>query len=57
MKGLVFKFKGVLIARDLEDIREDFKNQLEHNGFIVVDDRYDIFEINDDDDKGAVLND
>ena len=53
MNGLVFKFNGVLIARELEDIQEDFKNQLDRNGFIVVDDRFDIYEIKD---EGAANN-
>lgn len=45
MKGLILKFDGVLIARELEDIQEDFKNQLQQNGFLVIDDRYKVFEI------------
>ena len=57
MNGLVFKFNGVLIARELEDIQEDFKNQLDRNGFIVVDDRFDIYEIkNENTLKGAANN-
>ena len=54
MKGLVFIFDGILVARELEDIREDFKNQLDKNGFIVTDNRYTIHEIDikDEEQKG-----
>lgn len=45
MKGLVIKFDGVLVARELEDIKEGFKSQLENDGFIVIDNRFEIFEV------------
>lgn len=48
MKGLVIKFDGVLIARELEDIKEDFKSQLEKDGFIIIDNRYEVYEVDTD---------
>lgn len=45
MKGLVIKFDGVLIARELDDIKEDLQNQLKQNGFIVIDSRFEVYEV------------
>lgn len=51
MKALVLQFDGVLIARELEDIKEDLKNQLEKDGFIIIDNRFKVYEVEVENEK------
>ena len=45
MSKLVIKFDGILPPDELERISADFKNQLDRDGFIVIDNRFQVFEI------------
>lgn len=47
MSKVILQFDGVLIRDELERIEEQFKNDLDRNGFIVVDNRFKVFEIDD----------
>lgn len=47
MKKVIIQFDGVLIRDELERIEEQFKHDLEQNGFIVIDNRYKVIEFED----------
>ena len=47
MKKLIIKMKGCLTVDDRERFETDLKKQLDENGFAVVDDWVDIYEIDD----------
>ena len=47
MKKVILKYDGVLIHDELERIEEQFKSDLEQNGFIVIDNRFEVIEFDD----------
>lgn len=47
MSKLILQFDGVLIHDELERIEEQFKHDLNTNGFIVLDNRFKVFELDD----------
>ena len=48
MKKVILQFQGVLIPDEIERIEERIKNDLDRNGFIVIDDRFKVIEIDDE---------
>lgn len=51
MKKVILKYDGVLIRDELERIEEQFKSDLERNGFIVIDNRFEVIEFDDGKDE------
>ena len=48
MKKAIIQFDGVLIRDELERIEEQFAKDLEQKGFIVIDNRFKVIEIDDE---------
>lgn len=52
MSKLILKLKQKLPFPEIERLEEAIKNDLEKNGFAIIDDKFDIYEINTgEDDK------
>lgn len=47
MKKVILRFNGMLTHDELERIEEQFKSDLDRNGFIVIDNRFDVIEFDD----------
>lgn len=45
MKKLIIKHKGMISARELEDVYELLKKQLDSDGFALIDNRFEVYEI------------
>lgn len=47
VKRVIIKVGGLMKTDDLDRITEDFKKQINDNGFIVIDDRVEVIEFDD----------
>ena len=41
----VIKYKGLVHGRVLESLKEEIKEEIERDGFVLVDDRFDVFVV------------
>lgn len=52
MKKVVIKYKGLLRPEEVERVEAQLKQDLERNNFLLVDDKFDVFVVDDDETKG-----
>lgn len=53
MKGVILKYKGSTSIDELERMYIEFKDDLQTDGFILVDDRFDVIEVETEDKDGT----
>jgi hypothetical protein len=45
MKGVILKYRGMMPIDELDRAYEQFKKEMEQFGFVIIDDRFDVIEV------------
>lgn len=53
MKGVILKYKGLISLDELERMHIEFADDLKTDGFVIVDNRFDIYEVDTEEDENG----